>query len=55
MKGNGIITSLSQKQNYMVNDYFFSCHLPFFLFFFFAVAQRVSWLESFFFYFFESF
>lgn len=32
MKGNGIITSLSQKQNCMVNDYFFS-PTPFLLFF----------------------
>lgn len=34
MKGNGIITSLSQKQNWVVNDFFFS------------VAQKISWLES---------
>lgn len=47
MKGNGIITSLSQKQNCMVNDYFFS-PTPFF-FILFAVAQRISCLESFFF------
>lgn len=48
MKGNGIITSLSQKQNCMVNDYFYPLP-PFFFFFFFAVTpQKVSWLESFF-------
>lgn len=34
MKGNGIITSLSQKQNWVVNDFFFS------------VAQKISWSES---------
>lgn len=32
MKGNGIITSLSQKQNCMVNDYFFSPPPPPFFF-----------------------
>lgn len=34
MKGNGIITSLSQKQNWVVNDFFF------------CGAQKISWLES---------
>lgn len=34
MEGNGIITSLSQKQNWVVNDFFF------------GIAQKISWLES---------
>lgn len=38
MEGNGIITSLSQKQNWVVNDFFF------------GIAQKISWLESLFFF-----
>lgn len=50
MKGNGIITSLSQKQNCMVNDNFFSSSslFPPPTFFFFSVTEKTSWLESFF-------